>query len=461
MLCQKMLDVMTDVNDEVAEREDLIEAIAIALLTRKNLFILGDTGQAKSYAINLFRSRITGARQFERLLSKQCDEEQLFGRIDLATLVPGNADADVLASDPAYQKAYENMEAAYQEYIAHLDAGDEMVQAEALNKCNFMMRYLESCKHMAYALHGNQPKIITTGKIPDSHIVFVDEVFKANDGVLNSLLTALNERRYTNEGQTIDIPTISFFGASNEIPNFNNPEDKILKPLYDRFELKVVTQYVESRENRLAVLRHKQSCASGGVTATISLEELYAMQEEVAAVAVPDAINELMDDLLCQLREKGIHISDRKYFGYYPIAQAHAWLNGRDKVEPTDLLVLRFYLWTAQEDRSVIDPVLQRMCSDPLKDKLDTLLASAVEAYGDFESATDAQPAKRIGKLRNELVCLYTTVTQLQSAAQSGRELEQIVETLDDIEAYSKKAHEETGFAYAPLSELYAIQMAT
>lgn len=459
MLYQKMLDVMNDVNGEVAERQDLVEAIAIALLTRKNLFILGDTGQAKSYAINLFRGRITGARQFERLLSKQCDEEQLFGRIDLATLIPGNADADVLAADLAYQKWLDELNFVRNLYQERMEKPEEC--RPALDRATVLMDQMDICRRAAYVLHGNQPKIITTGKIPDSHIVFVDEVFKANDGVLNSLLTALNERRYTNEGQTIDIPTISFFGASNEIPNFNNPEEKILKPLYDRFELKVVTQYVESRANRLAVLRHKQAGVSGQAGAAITLDELYAMQSEVSAVAVPDAINELMDDILCQLREKGVHISDRKYFGYYPIAQAHAWLEGRDKVEAADLLALRFYLWTAPEDRSVIGPVLERMCNDPLQDKLDNLLASAGEAYGDFESATDAPPPRRIGKLRNELVRLYEAITQLQAAAQGSREVNQIAGTLDAIEAYSKKAHDDTGFAYVPLSEIYAIQMAT
>ena len=87
-LREKMLAVMADMNEQVVEREELIEAIAIALLTRKNLFILGAPGQAKSFAINQFRARITGARQFERLLTKQTDEDQLFGRVDLASLIP-------------------------------------------------------------------------------------------------------------------------------------------------------------------------------------------------------------------------------------------------------------------------------------------------------------------------------------------------------------------------------------
>ena len=75
-LRDKMLAVIDDVNGSVAEREELVEMIAIALLTRKNLFVLGEPGQAKSYAINLFRRHITGARHFERLLSKQSEDRK-------------------------------------------------------------------------------------------------------------------------------------------------------------------------------------------------------------------------------------------------------------------------------------------------------------------------------------------------------------------------------------------------
>ena len=102
-LRDKMLAVIDDVNGSVAEREELVEMIAIALLTRKNLFVLGEPGQAKSYAINLFRRHITGARQFERLLSKQSDEEQLFGRVDLSSLIPGSIPDSALEGDEVYR----------------------------------------------------------------------------------------------------------------------------------------------------------------------------------------------------------------------------------------------------------------------------------------------------------------------------------------------------------------------
>ena len=187
----------------------------------------------------------------------------------------------------------------------------------------------------------------------------MDECFKCNDGVLNSLLTALNERKYTNEGHTYPIPTISFFAASNEIPNFSDPQEKILEALYDRLELKVVTANIEDRDTRLAVLKNKQSGAFGQVNATITLDELLEMQREVAAIPVPDAANELADDILCELR-KSMAVSDRKYLGYYPIAQAKAWLSGHDKVESTDLLVLKNYLWRLPTDREKVEK-----CSEP------------------------------------------------------------------------------------------------
>ena len=113
---------------------------------------------------------------------------------------------------------------------------------------------------------------------------------------------------------------------------------------------------MEDRDARLTILKQKQAAqgTAQNPSAVISLAELQAMQDEVLQVRVPDQVNELMDDVLCALREKGIHISDRKYFNYAPVAQAKAWLEGRDTVAPADLIILRHYLWTAPEERAII-----------------------------------------------------------------------------------------------------------
>ncbi len=55
------------------------------------------------------------------------------------------------------------------------------------------------------------------GKNTEADIVFLDEIFKANDGVLNSPADSTQRAQIPNEGRTYPIPAISFFAASNEI----------------------------------------------------------------------------------------------------------------------------------------------------------------------------------------------------------------------------------------------------
>src|SRR5206468_12000964 len=66
--------------------------------------------------------------------------------------------------------------------------------------------------------------------LPTADVVFLDEVFKPNSAILNSLLTLLNERRYTSGGVVMKCPLLSCFGASNEVPT-----DKTLTAIFDRF----------------------------------------------------------------------------------------------------------------------------------------------------------------------------------------------------------------------------------
>ena len=453
MLNLKMIKVMTEVGKEVAERGDLIEKMAVALLTGKNLFILGDTGQAKSYAINLFRERITGSKQFERLLSKQTDEEQLFGRLDLGSLIPGNVAKTVLDQDETYQYLLRRLEAAKADYDSD---PEEMGKWRMLDE---MTQKIAAHRRTLAELHGSDPQVITTGKIPESHIVFLDEIFKANDGILNALLTALNERKYTNEGYTADIPVISFFAASNEIPNFSDPAESILRPLYDRFELKVVTRYVQEKQARLDMLAQKQRPAqANGTGACITLEELYAMQEEVRNVAVPDSVNELMDNILCELRRRGVHVSDRKYFGYAPLVQARAWLSSRDEVKPCDLAILRAYLWTTPDEMEKVEAVIREICENPLGDRIREIHGMGAEAFEEFQNDAPANKGRALTKFRSEFIALYNQITALSRDAQSDRDREAVQGLLDALEDMSRQAHNAVGFTHTPLSEIAALQ---
>lgn len=452
MLNLKMIQVMKEVGQEVAERGSLIEKIAVALLTRKNLFILGDTGQAKSEVINLFRKRITGACQFERLMSKGTDEEQLFGRLDLASLIPGNVARSVLEQDSVYLHLLERLKAANEDYAADPDADGKWRQIDELTE------QLTARRHTLAELCGGTPEVITAGKIPQSHIVFLDEIFKSNEGVLNSLLTALNERRYTNEGYTVDIPVISFFAASNEIPNFSDPAERILRPLYDRFDLKVVTKYVEEKEARMDILAQKQRPSTGaGAVATISLDDLYNMQAEVRAVSVPDSINELMDNILCELRKKGIHVSDRKFFNYAPLVQARAWLSSRDHVIPADLGILNAYFWTTPEEIEKIDSVIRELVENPLGDRIREIHGMAAEAFDDYKSVSAGNRGRAMAKFRGDFIALYRQILLLQQDAQSQRDTDAVQVLLDDLEDMSRQAHSSSGFTYTTLPELAAL----
>ena len=448
-LRKKMLAVIADVNAQVAEREELVEMIAIALLTRKNLFILGDPGQAKSYAINAFRSRIDGARQFERLLSKQTDEEQIFGRIDLASLIPGSVPEKLLEKDSKYQEMQKALEIAMDDLRSY--STDKTIEE--------LTAKMESYRRAMAALYPPEPMVDTTGKLPEADICFLDEIFKCNDGVLNSLLTALNERKYTNEGRTYNIPTISFFAASNEVPNFNDPQEKILAALYDRLELKVVTENIVDRGKRLAVLHDKQAGKFGGVHASITLDELRDMQKEVKAIPVPDAINELADDILCELR-KDVPVSDRKYLNYYPIAQAKAWLEGHLEVQSTDLLALKNYLWYKPTDIPQIEATLTRMCVNPMQDKVNDLRAMAQDVVDELNASTDAgvEPIKAFRKFRTEMVRVYKLYADLAQKAQGANERAMLDALLADMENASRIAHEKNGFTPSPLKELAELQ---
>src|SRR5436305_4059811 len=77
--------------------------------------------------------------------------------------------------------------------------------------------------------------------LPDADIVFLDEIFKSNSAILNSLLSILNERRFFTGSASIKVPLSSLFGATNEVPN-----DDALGAVFDRFLVRASSENLDS-----------------------------------------------------------------------------------------------------------------------------------------------------------------------------------------------------------------------
>ena len=153
----------------------------------------------------------------------------------------------------------------------------------------------------------------------------------------------------------------------------------------------------------MRVLTGKQQKLSANPATTITLSELEQMQSEAESVHVPDKINELMDDVLCELRRAGVHVSDRKYFSFTPIVRAKAYLGGSTEVSPRDLLILRHYFWNTPAEIPTVGKILTDLCENPLGAEIDRILSMANESrelMAETMVQLEAEHADERGKIK-------------------------------------------------------------
>ncbi|MBX3024276.1 AAA family ATPase [bacterium] len=201
------------------------------------------------------------------------------------------------------------------------------------------------------ALERDEYRRVTTGKLPEAHIAFLDEVFKASSSILNAILTLLNERRFHNGRAVESVPLITLFGASNELP-----EDDELQALYDRFLLRFVVGYIDEDFRFLKMLQARPAAAR----TTLSLAALEAAQAEVAAVAVSDGVYRALVDLRRELAKAQLVVSDRRYRQALDVLRAHAYLDGRDVVGDDDVFFLEHVLWRDPGERAEVRAAVHR-----------------------------------------------------------------------------------------------------
>ncbi|MGD9762210.1 MAG: AAA family ATPase [Candidatus Binatia bacterium] len=202
------------------------------------------------------------------------------------------------------------------------------------------------------ALERDEYRRVTACKLPEAHIAFLDEVFKASSSILNAILTLMNERRFHNGREVEAVPLIALFGASNELP-----EDDELQALYDRFLLRFAVGYIAEDFRFLKMLHGRPPVGR----TTLTLADLAAAQAEAAAVAIPDAVYRALADLRRELSRTQIVASDRRYRQALDVLRAHAYLDDRDAVNDDDLFFLEHLLWREPNEQAEVRNALHRL----------------------------------------------------------------------------------------------------
>jgi len=194
---------------------------------------------------------------------------------------------------------------------------------------------------------------VTEHKLPEAHIAFLDEIFKANSSILNALLTLINERIFHNGRERMSVPLVTLFGASNELP-----DEEELTALFDRFMLRFTVDYIGEDYRFLKML--DDSGAAGSRT-TLSFAELTELRRRTAAVAVPGGLLRSLAELRRNLLASQIVVSDRRWRNALGIIRAHALLNGRERAGDADLGVLEHVLWKDPEELPKVREALRRL----------------------------------------------------------------------------------------------------
>jgi MoxR-like ATPase len=289
---KKLNTVLQYVKDAFIGKDEIIDLLGLCLIAKENAFLLGPPGTAKSAIVRLLSSCIEGGKNFEYLLTRFTEPNEIFGPFD----------------------------------IRRLKEGDLITNTE--------------------------------GMMPEASMIFLDEIFNANSAILNSLLMALNERIFRRGKETKQLPALMFVGASNVLP-----EDEALNALLDRFLIRVQCDYVDTDLLEEVLLAGwKLENARPQEKPFIEPKDIIELQKESRKIDL-SPIRKQYVDLVHNLRNTGIKVSDRRAVKIQNLLAASALMCGRSAAILSDLWVLK-YIWDTEEQieilAGIIDTIIEK-----------------------------------------------------------------------------------------------------
>ncbi|HNU76172.1 MAG TPA: MoxR family ATPase [bacterium] len=326
-LAPKVKAISQDVSRRHIQRDDIIKATWLAIVSGRPAFFLGTPGVDKTGTIKAMIRKIHGAVFYEALMPMLSSGSEL-----------------IVESTSLREKQ-------------EPDGGKTISTVDKL------------------------------GRAASAHIFFGDEIWKTPDVALKMLFDLFNMDDIRHDGQVVHNPLLTFLAASNELPE---PESQ-LEALWSRMSIRVQVnslnrfgkkQLVEARLNRYRETAEGEKAESK--VETLTLEEAKMLKKARPFVEISEEIIETVLSFLEELLDddssdfQWAWDDDRRFGRLFDVMQANALLNGRTKVTKTDMSVLEWMLWDEPGQIAVLKAKLApytRTVLDEAQEVIDALLA--------------------------------------------------------------------------------------
>jgi len=241
-----------------------------------------------------------------------------------------------------------------------------------------------------------------TGYLPDSHIGFLDELFRGSSAILNSLLTLLNERTFNNGKTIVKTPIQSIVAATNSWP-----DEESLQAFADRFLFRPTVDLLKKPVSK----RRLDEWALGLVERPqvgehLTLEELHQLQDAASEVCASEEFLDRFGSVWEMLASRNITVSDRRRVQILKFLKAWALVQGDDELYPEHLHnSIVHIVYQTKEDQDVIIEVLEQEI--PTADRVfNDAKRAAAGIMAEYSSHSHKYKAKGLGDLNDFVVNL-------------------------------------------------------
>jgi len=284
------------------------------------------------------------------------------------------------------------------------------------------------------ALRQGQLKRITSGRLPEAHIVFLDEVFKASTAIRNVLLDIILNKRFLNGTGYQRIPMLALYTASNEVSY--DEEDAAF---YDRLTIR---QFVKPIEETLWLeLLEKGAELTFGAAPLPSAPladtgYVQALQEEARRRALligrDGMLRGVALNVIAALRRRGLSLSDRRKIKYLLVVAACSLVASEPTPMPASFIEAAYLVAVRDEDdEAKVNEALKEVFGDTA-DIASKLLALEAEVRNATRQFNATKSVADYATLRKVYSAVATELKSIPPRARFARHYRALREALSE-----------------------------